>query len=142
MKCYEGITQDATSLNGTLTVKNNLVQGSGVGGSFRDDGGGFGTSALNYAEDANSPDSLQETMHDGTSNFVDYANDNYLMASGGDFIDTLKAGEDLTGTFSDDIIGNTRLAATFFIGASWIVVAAAGGNPLNYGSLGLTGVGI
>lgn len=40
-----------------------------------------------------------------SADFNDYANDDFSPASGGDLID---AGTDLSGTFTDDIAGNTR----------------------------------
>ncbi len=137
MKNTTGFFQDHASVATNLTFKNNLAQGNTT--DYGDDGAGYGSvSAKNYGE-TDSPDSLTENFHDGTSNFVDYTNDNYLIASGGDAIATLKAGEDLTGTFTDDIIDLTRLAATFFIGASWISVAAPSGVKLR--TLTLTGAG-
>ena len=141
IKCYDNIVQNRTgSVSYDLTVKNTLCQEDVGGADYRDDGAGFGTTAKNYAEDVTSPDSLQENFHDGTSNFVDYVGNNYLMALGGDAIATLKAGEDLTGLFTDDIIGNTRTASAFFIGASWIDTGVVAGPPA--GSLALMGVGI
>lgn len=126
-KCYNNMVQDGGSVGGTLTIQNNLCQDDQGGQDFANDGGGgFGTTTKNISEDATSPDVAGRSLnlHDGTSNFIDFPNDNYLMASGGDAIDTLKAGTDLTVQFTDDIIGNTRLAATFFIGSSWISVGA------------------
>ena len=126
VKCYNGIRQASGVLNSaTVIVKNNLVQGS-TNSDYVDDGGGFGTSAKNYDEDGSGPDSLTGNFHDGTSNFIDYNSDDYRIDSGGDAIDTLKAGEDLTGTFTDDIDGDTRTSGEFFIGADWI--DTGGGN--------------
>lgn len=106
--------------SGACTMKNCLCQdGQTADYNLAD----LDISAKNYSEDATSPDSLQENFHDGTSNFLNYAAKDFRMAPGGDAIDTLKAGEDLTGTFTDDIDGDTRLAASFFIGADWISVA-------------------
>ena len=144
IKNVSGFRQDHPSTASNTIFKNNLAQGN-TGDDYIDDGAGWGTHAKNYSEDGGvgAPDGLTENFHDGTSNFVDYANDNYLIDSGGDAIDTLKAGEDLTGDFTDDIIGNTRLAATFFIGASWISLAAPSGRIMsslvNHG--GLAGMG-
>ena len=126
-KNYNNINYDNATMTGTLTVKNNLCQGDTGGGDFGDGGGGFGTTAKNISEDATSPDVAGRSlnMHDGTSNFTDYTNNNYLIASGGDAIATLKAGEDLTGTFTDSITGlRTRTSSQFFIGSDWISVAA------------------
>lgn len=139
-KNYENIRHNQASSSATLTIKNNITQGDTGGGDFVTVGAGWGTTAKNISEDATSPDVALRSinLHDATSNFQDYTNDNYLMASGGSEIDTLKAGEDLTGIFTDDIIDNTRLAATFFIGASWINLAAAG---VLLRTLALTGAG-
>lgn len=139
-KNYENIKHAMASSSATLTIKNNITQGATGGGDFVTAGAGWGTTAKNISEDATSPDVALRSinLHDATTNFQDYTNDNYLMASGGSEIDTLKAAEDLTGIFTDDIIDNTRLAATFFIGASWINLAAAG---VLLRTLALTGAG-
>lgn len=118
IKNYENFRQNRASMSGTLTFKNNLAQG-GLNADFGDGGGGYGTHAKNYGE-SDSPDALTENFHDAPSNFTNYDGDNYTMAPGGDAIATLKAGEDLTGTFTDDIDGDTRTAGAFFIGADWI----------------------
>lgn len=124
IKNYNNFYQDDVYSLGTYTFKNNLAQGNTGGADYADDGGGFGTTAKNYGED-DSPDALIGNFHDGTSNFINYDANDYRIASGGDAIDTLKAGEDLTGTFTDDINGDTRTSAEFFIGADWIDTGGA-----------------
>lgn len=121
INCYRGIQQEDSSLiEGTFTLKNNLVQNSDIADYF-DAGAGFGTTARNVSEDATSPDVAYRTLncHDGNSCFLDYPNDDYRLDSGGDEISTLDDGDDLSGVFTDDIIGQTR--STWYIGAYEIV---------------------
>ena len=117
-----GIRMDTASENGSPTknIKNNLVQGS-TSASFSDAGAGYGNTSKNVSEDANSPDVAYRNLncHDGNSCFTDYANNDYTLVSGGDEISTLDDGDDLSGTFTDDIIDQTR--STWYIGASEIV---------------------
>ncbi len=125
--CYDNFVQDGATLTGTFTFKNNLAQEDGGGSDYRDDGGGFGTTAKNVSEDATSPDGgIYDNLncHDATSCFVDYASDDYRLDSGGSEISTLDDGDDLSGIFTDDVAGTIR--DTWYIGASEI--EAAGGN--------------
>ena len=129
INCVTGFNLLDSTMQASLviTVKNNLFQANGTNDWVVVDAtppAGL-TTDKNYTEDATSPDALQETFHDGTSNFVDYASDNFLIDSGGDSLTNLADGADLTGTFTDDIVDNTRTAADFFIGASWIDTGAA-----------------
>jgi len=126
-KNYNNFRQYSSDLSNSPTIitKNNLCQGNLGGSDYLDAGAGFGTTAKNYGE-SDSPDALTENFHDGTSNFTNYDGNDYTMASGGDAITTLKAGEDLTGIFTDSIAGRTRQAATFFIGADWIETEVGG----------------
>ncbi len=132
MKNTVGLDIADTTINASAVfdIENNLFQGNTTAYDVSDSTppSGF-TTSKNYCEDATSPDSLQETFHDGTSNFVDYANDNFLIDSGGDSLANLADGTDLTGTFTDDIVDNTRTAADFFIGASWIDIGGGGDPP-------------
>lgn len=116
ISCSYGIVQSA----GTVTIKNNLVQNS-----TNDDYSGTFTSAKNVSEDATSPDVAyrSQNCHDGNSCFVDYANDDYRLTTGGDEQGTLDDGDDLSGTFTDDIIGTTR--STWFIGAYELVTSSS-----------------
>ena len=79
------------------------------------------THAKNVSEDASSPDDAYDNLncHDATSCFTDWANDDYHLDSGGSEITTLDDGDDLSGTFTDDIDGDTR--STWYIGADEIV---------------------
>lgn len=120
IKNYNNFYQDDTYNTGAYIFKNNLAQGNIGGNDYGDDGGGFGTTSKNYDEDGSGPDSLTDNFHDGASNFVDYNNDDYRINSDGDAITALKAGEDLTGIFTDDINGDVRTGDNFFIGADWI----------------------
>lgn len=123
--CYDNFVQDNASMNGTLNFKNNLAQAA-QNQDFRDDGGGFGTTAKNLSEDATSPDAAYQSkdVHTNTV-FQNYAGNDYRLDSGGDATNLaiLDDGDDLIGTFTDDIQGQTR--STWYIGASEIV--AAGG---------------
>lgn len=110
-----------------LTIKNNLAQGDTGGADYTDaDTIGWGTTAKNISEDATSPDASYQSkdLHTNTI-FNDYANDDYTLDPAGDATNLAIAddGDDLSGIFTDDIIGQTR--STWYIGASEIV--AAGG---------------
>ena len=112
IKCTTGIKQDETGLSGSLTVKNNLVQG--CTNDFVDDGGGFGTHAYNISEDATSPDAAYRNKEVA---FADEANDDFHLAASD--TEAKNAGENLytEGGFSDDIDGDTRPASNWDIGA-------------------------
>jgi len=123
-KCGNGIIINHADVMGTYIVKNNLCQGNTTA-DYNEQTGGFDTHAYNVSEDATSPDIAYRSLncHDGNSCFEDYANNDYKLIAGGDELGTLDDGEDLSGTFTDDIIGQTR--TTWYIGASEYV--AAGG---------------
>ena len=132
IKNFNNIVQDRPgAISYDLTLKNNLCQGDTGGSDYRDDGGGFGTTAFNISEDATSPDASYRSkdLHTNTI-FFDFANDNYLLNPAGDATNLAIAddGEDLSGIFTDDIIGQTR--STWYIGASEIVAVAAVGGIL------------
>ncbi len=104
-----------------LIIKNNLCQNAGTT-DFSQAGAGYGTTAKNVSEDTTSPDVAYRSKDVHTNSvFKDYANDDYRLDSGGDATNLaiLDDGEDLSGTFTDDIEGQTR--ATWYIGASEIV---------------------
>ena len=107
----------------TLNIKNNLCQDPQTA-DFVDDGAGFGTTSKNVSEDATSPDTSYRSKDVHTNSvFQDYANDDFRLDSGGDStnLQVLDDGDDLSGTFTDDIQGQTR--STWYIGASEIVSA-------------------
>jgi hypothetical protein len=109
-KFDNNIYQDDTSIGGTLNCKNNLAQG-GITNDYKDDGGGFGTHSKNVSEDATSPDASYQSL-DKHSVFNDYSNDDYGLSSSDTDLDD---GDDLSGTFTDDIDGDTR--SDWYIGA-------------------------
>ena len=120
--CNYGIHQDNTANDGTKVVRNNLCQNNTT--DFVDDGGGFGTTSNNISEDATSPDAAYDNTDVHTNSvFKDYANDDYRLDSAGDATNLaiVDDGVDLSGTFTDDIEGQTR--DTWYIGASEIVEA-------------------
>jgi len=124
-KCTIGVHQDNATVATTVAeLKNNLCQGNTT--DYVDDGAGWGATATNVSEDATSPDGgayINLNCHDATSCFTDYDANNYLLAAGGTELTTLDDGENLSGTFTDDIIGTERVG--WYIGASEYV--AAGG---------------
>ncbi len=117
INCGRGIWQeeDNSSRIANHIIKNNLVQDCGT--CFVDGGGGYGTHAYNVSEDTTSPDTSYRSLncHNGNSCFVDYANDDFRLTTGGDELSTLDDGDDLSGTFTDDIVGTIR--STWYIGA-------------------------
>jgi len=121
---YNNIRELTAEVVGTLTVKNNLCQADAGGEDYSDAGGGFGTHAYNISEDDTSPDEAYQSKDVHTNSvFKDYANDDYRLDSDGDVTNLaiVDDGEDLSGTFTDDIEGQTR--STWYIGASEIVTA-------------------
>jgi hypothetical protein len=136
--CRQGIHSDAGSSGAGQVIKNNLVQECTSVDYLTDASWPSGT-AKNLSSDATSPDAAYQSidLHTNTI-FVNYATDSLRLDSAGDATNLaiVDDGDDLSGTFTDDIIGQTR--STWYIGASEIV-AAAGGPHL--GSLNLTGVG-
>jgi len=126
MKNYNNFVQDIGSGSATLEFKNNLAQGDTGGSDYHDDGDGFGTTAKNVSEDATSPDAAYQSKDVHTNSvFKNYASDDYRLDSGGDATNLaiVDDGDDLSGTFTDDIEGQTR--STWYIGASEIVAAGA-----------------
>ena len=123
--CNVGIHQDLAYGADNQIWKNNLCQGNTT--DYVDDGGGFGTHAYNISEDATSPDvSYQSKDLHTNSIFKDYSSNDYRLDSAGDATNLAIAddGEDLSGTFTDDIQGQTR--STWYIGASEIVSSGGG----------------
>jgi hypothetical protein len=128
--CSVGIRQDSSteSKSPVKTLKNNLCQNNTT--DYSDAGAGFGTTAKNVSEDATSPDVAYRSKDVHTNSvFKDYAANDYRLDSGGDATNLaiLDDGEDLSGTFTDDIQGQTR--STWYIGASEIV--SGGSTPVN-----------
>lgn len=105
----------------TVTMRNNLAQGCGVDYNVVAD-----THSCNISEDATGPDAAYDNTDVHTNSvFKDYAADDYRLDSAGDATNLaiVDDGGDLSGTFTDDIEGQTR--STWYIGASEIV--AVGG---------------
>ena len=124
IKNTTGFWQDHPSSASNTTFKNNLAQENGT--DYLNDGGGFGTTAKNISEDGSGPDAAYDNTDVNTNSiFNGYATDDYTLDSAGDATNLAIAddGDDLSGTFTDDIIGQTR--STWYIGASEIV---AGGD--------------
>ena len=123
---YENFVQDDDAPSADAYIfKNNLAQ-AGQNADWRDDGSGFGTTSKNISEDATSPDAAYQSKDVHTNSvFNNYAADNFLLDSDGDGTNLaiVDDGDDLSGTFTDDIEGQTRV--TWYIGASEIL--AAGG---------------
>lgn len=116
-KCDEGIQHYSSTP--AHTAKNNLCQGNTT--ADYTDPSNIDTHSKNVSEDTTSPDASYQSLncHDGNSCFVDYPNDDYRLTTGGDELDTLDDGDDLSGTFTDDIVGTTR--STWYIGAFELV---------------------
>lgn len=116
-----GFFQDHPTVSTNLIFKNNLAQDNTT--DYSNDGGGWGTHAYNVSEDATSPDAAYQSKDVHTNSvFEDYGGDDYRLDPDGDAtnLQILDDGEDLSGTFADDIAGQTR--STWYIGASEIVV--------------------
>jgi len=122
-----GIGIDLGRTDLTIVAKNNLCQANGV--DFADPAN-MGTTACNISEDDTSPDAAYQSkdLHTNTV-FKGYATDDYRLDPDGDSTNLaiLDDGEDLSGTFTDDIVGQTR--STWYIGASEIVAAGGGFQP-------------
>ena len=122
---YYNFYQGRNTSPGNMVFKNNLTQNPGSA-DYTDAGNGFGTTGHNISEDATSPDVAYRSkdLHTNTI-FKGYATDDYRLDPAGDAtnLQIVDDGEDLSGTFTDDIEGQTR--STWYIGASEIV--AAGG---------------
>jgi len=128
--CYNNFRQDDDALNGTVYFKNNLAQADAGGSDYVDDGAGFGTTGTNVSEDATSPDASYRSKDLHTNSvFKDYASNDYRLNSAGDATNLaiLDDGEDLSGTFTVDIQGQTR--STWYIGASEILASGATSLP-------------
>lgn len=128
VKCFENIVQNDNAPNADNYIfKNNLCQDDTGGTDWRDDGSTFGTTGTNVSEDATSPDASYRSkdLHTNTI-FNGYATDDYTLDSGGDATNLaiVDDGEDLSASFTDDIIGQTR--STWYIGASEIVAVVGG----------------
>jgi len=125
--CYNGIQIYEHDGDPTMVAKNNLIQNSGNAAySTNGSANGFDTTGHNVTEDSTGPDAAYDDTDVHTNSvFEDYGNDDFRLDSGGDAtnLQILDDGEDLSGTFTDDIAGQTR--STWYIGASEIV--AAGG---------------
>jgi hypothetical protein len=137
--CTENFVQDNATLSGTVTFKNNLLQ-AGVTADYRDDrtSGSTITTGGNIDEDGSSPDTQQDVHTNSV--FLNYGSDDYRLDSAGDATNLaiVDNGEDLSGTFTDDIQRQTR--ATWYSGASEIVVSGRIMSSLvNFG--GLAGYG-
>ena len=97
------------------TAKNNLCQGNSTD---YENPGYIDTSAKNISEDATSPDVAYRSKDVHTNSvFRDYDNDDYRLNMIGDQTNLaiLAEGDDLSGTFTDDVRGRTR--STWYIGA-------------------------
>jgi len=131
ISCSVGIYQaNGNAWPGSLTLKNNLCYGNTT--DYSDNGGGWGTTAKNVSKDATSPDTSYRNWDPDSpstpSCFTDYAGKDFTLD---ETESTLDDGDDLSGTFSDDIEGQTR--STWFIGASEYV---AGGTTYTLDAAG------
>lgn len=109
--------------SGSHTIKNNLCQDAVTSDYSLTN---VDSSSKNISEDATSPDAAYQSKDLHTNSvFEDYASDDYRLDADGDSTNLaiVDDGDDLSGTFEDDIEGQTR--DTWYIGASEIV--AAGG---------------
>jgi hypothetical protein len=125
---YNNLNQgeDSSARLANHTIKNNLCQADAGGSDYVDAGGGFGTTGYNVSEDATSPDaSYQSKYLDTNSVFMNYAGDDFRLNPAGDAtgLAILDDGEDLSGTFTDDVIGTTRV--TWYIGAYELVTSSS-----------------
>ena len=122
VKCFSEGMNITNELSSTITIKNNLCQGNLVDYAINN----IDFSGANVSEDDTSPDAAyrEKDLHTN-SIFLDYDNNDYRLNSAGDATNLaiVDDGEDLSGTFTDDIQGQTR--SVWYIGASEIV--AAGG---------------
>jgi hypothetical protein len=105
---------------------------------YRDDGGGFGTTAKNVSEGNSDPGWSPDAAYRGkdfhtNTIFNGYATNDYTLDAAGDSTNLAVCddGDDLSGTFTDDIIGQTR--STWYIGASEIVSAGGIGGLVDGG---------
>lgn len=127
IKNYCGIYEGSTTPAGTITATNNLFQGNTT--DWYDANSGITSGGYNITEDATSPDGspyVSLNVHDATSSFVDYANDDYKLTTGGSDNGTIDDGDDLSGTFTDDIDGGVA-RDTWWIGAHELPVVGNGG---------------
>jgi hypothetical protein len=122
-KNSRGFVEDAGTLAGTFTLKNNLSYGNTTDYVIDD----AVTSAKNVSGDSTSPDGATYQTWAGTANMEDYANDDFRLSATDSVLDD---GDDLSAIgspaqFSNDIEDQSR--STWFVGASEYV----GGAPAN-----------
>ena len=120
--CREGIINEYATGSGAISWTNNLVQNCSTA-CYRDDGAGAMTRAKNVSEDATGDAGYTaKDLHTNTI-FVDYTNNDYRLNPAGDATNLAIAddGDDLSGTFTDDVIGQTR--STWYVGAYEIVAS-------------------
>lgn len=123
--------ENCTAIGGTtafkgdsanITVKNSIAYLATTPYSLCS-GAGSTNNAASDAATNTPPGSSPITTNIVSTDFVDAANDDYSLTSGS----TLKgAGADLSGTFTTDILGNTR-TAPWDVGAFMYVAAGGGG---------------
>lgn len=115
------------------TFRNNLIQASGGSDWVETNSTGL-TTSKNITEDSTGPDvDYDDTDVHTNSIFTNYAGKDFTLDSGGDSTNLAIAddGDDLSGTFTDDIEEQTR--STWYIGASEIVSAGGSATPLLVG---------
>ena len=109
-------TEYNSAVTGLIHIKDNIAQGS-TGTSHVDylNMGSVDVTSKNISEDATSPDAAYRSinLHDGTSCFADYTNDDYDLDADGDEVTTLDDADDLSAIgapeqFSDDIVDRAR----------------------------------
>lgn len=131
INCYYGVNL-STGTHANKIFRNNIAQDCTDG--FRTSGGSWETGTdynlSDIASDAPGASSVESTL-----TFNDKTGDDFHLASGD--TDAIGAGTDLSGTFTDDIDGDTRSA--WDIGADEFI-SVGGGLPA--GSLSLLGVGV
>lgn len=136
--CRRGINNEANSTLTALVVQNNLTQAN----TTDMEGSGWpSNTAKNITEDDSGPDAAYDDTDVNTNSvFLNYGSDDFRINVAGDSTNLaiVDDGEDLSGTFTDDVQGAGRRAAPFDIGASQRTPAATG---LTVGTLTLMGVG-
>jgi hypothetical protein len=118
-----GISNTASTPAGTTTVRNNICQANNDADydstNFDTFDKSISEDATGSSEDAGIYQSIN--LHDATSNFIDYDADGLGIVDSGSESALLDNGVDLSGIFTDDIVGTTRGA--WWIGAYEVVVA-------------------